>query len=88
MDSTGTLEDQLTAVQVILYSVSRFTTRGVIDWLVLQARANEIHRRKDALRKVEEFGAQTEEALIFDNKLVKLQSYSVYDVKGQLWLSN
>ena len=33
-----------------------------------QATIGEILQRKDALKKVEDLGAQVEEALIFDNK--------------------
>ena len=33
-----------------------------------KAKATEIAKKKEALRKIEELGAQVEEALIFDNK--------------------
>ena len=33
-----------------------------------QAKSEEIAQKKDALRRIEELGAQAEEALIFDNK--------------------
>ena len=33
-----------------------------------QAKSEEITQKKEALRKIEELGAQAEEALIFDNK--------------------
>ena len=37
---------------------------------VVKGLARDIAMRKEALRKVEELGAQIEEALIFDNKWV------------------
>ena len=36
----------------------------------LQAKKDDIAQRKDTLRKIEELGAQMEEALILDNKSV------------------
>lgn len=36
----------------------------------VKSKADEIATKKDTLRKVEDLGANTEEALIFDNKYV------------------
>lgn len=55
--------------------------------LSLQARADEIALKKDALRKIEEFGAQIEEALIFDNKYTEHTPVSLaqqWDQLGQM----
>ena len=42
----------------------------------LKSKAGEIATKKEHLRKVEELGAHIEEALIFDNKYVKINFIS------------
>lgn len=41
----------------------------------VKSKGNEFATKKDALRKVEELGASIEEALIFDNKYIKLMTF-------------
>ena len=41
----------------------------LLNHTLSQATIGDILHRKDALRKMEDLGAQVEEALIFDNKL-------------------
>lgn len=44
----------------------------------VKSKASEIATKKDTLRKVEELGANIEEALIFDNKYVLLDESPLF----------